>query len=189
MDDMVKSTVKDAKGKYHAISFNTSITEGHSGKALYFNGKDSYIKTPISFKGWHGVTVAMWVRPEQKAEKGLSVILDNGHNAKNDFVVQSADIDNPRSDSWVFHCNGVDIPLTINFNQWTHIVVVANAEKGIVQAYINGVNAGKWKTGGPFEFGAKPLSIGKLTQEDSRYFKGSIDEVVILNKAVDKWNE
>lgn len=189
MDDIVKNTVKDSKGEHHAVSFNTSVTEGHSGKALYFNGRDSYIKTPVSFKGWLGVTLAMWVRPEPKTEKGLSVILDNGHNAKNDFVVQSADIDNPRSDSWVFHCNGVDIPLIIPFKQWSHIVVVANAKKGIVQAYINGVNAGKWKTEVPFEFGAKLLSIGKLTTEDARYFKGSIDEVIILNKAVDKWNE
>lgn len=186
-DITVGGDIKDAKERHSATAFHTSITEGHSGKAIYFNGRDSYVKTPVNFHGWKGVTISLWVYPEQKNEGGLAVILDNGHDADSNFVIQSADIDNPNSNRWGFHCSGADIPLTLPFDQWTHLVVVADAEKGLIQAYTNGVDAGKVATGRRFEFGAVPLSIGKLARADDRYFKGRIDEVVILNKAIDVW--
>lgn len=43
----------------------------------------------------------------------------------------------------------------------------------MVQAYTNGISAGRVETGREFEFGSVPLSIGKLTMADDRYFKGS----------------
>lgn len=189
MDDTAGDGIKDAKERYNATSFHTSITEGHSGKAIYFNGRDSYVKTPINFQGWKGVTISLWVCPEQKNEGGLAVILDNGHDADRNFVIQSADINDPNSGRWVFHCNGIDIPLMVPPNQWTHLVIVADAKKGDVQAYTNGVKAGKATVKRGFEFGDVPLSIGKLAMADDRYFKGSIDEVAILDKAIDEWRE
>lgn len=180
MDDNADGIVKDEKGKHHAFAFNTLIAEGYSGKALYFTGKDSHMKTPIHFKGWSGITLSLWVKPEKKGDGMLSVILDNGHDANSNFVVQSAEMNNPDSEKWIFHCNGVDIPLLIPFNEWTHLILIADAEKGRVKAYSNDVIAGEVKIGKGFIFGDEPLTIGKLARGDERYFKGSIDEVMII---------
>ena len=180
MDDDAKNEVADSKGGHNAVSFGSGITEGHSGKARYFNGKSSYIKTPLNFQGWKAIAISFWVKPEQKEGIGLSVILDNGHDAKSDFAIQSADFS---SEKWVWHCNGIDINFKLPLNKWTHVVVVASGEKGIIQAYTNGFKIDEERTD-RFEFGSSPLTIGKLVNADERYFKGSIDEVIVWDMAI-----
>lgn len=165
------------------LSFNTNPAGDYSNKAVYFNGKNSYIKTPVNFKGCKALTISFRVKPERKASNELSVILDNGHDAKNNFAIQSADIKNPNNGIWAFHCNGIDILLTLPFNEWTKVVVCADAEKGIIQAYTNGIKVGEEKTA-PFEFGSMPLTIGRLSKLEERYFKGSIDEIEIFDKVI-----
>ncbi len=179
MDLDSKEEVVDLKGRHSAISFNTSMSKGYMGSARYFNGRDSYIKTSVNFKGWKSVTISLWVKSEKKGRNGSSVILDNGHAAEKDFVIQTADFDNPDSGRWVFRCNGVDIPLIIPFYRWSNIVIIMDAAGGVLQAYVDGVRSGRVVLDKGFEFGDEPLSIGKLAKMDDRYFKGSIDEVVI----------
>lgn len=180
MDDEELHRIDDSKGRFHATAFGTEIASGHSEKSRYFNGKDSYIKTPVSFKGWKDVTISLWVKPERKEGNELSVILDNGHDAKTNFVIQSTDNSGTK---WVWHCNGIDITFRLPLNKWTQVVVVASGDKGIVQAYANGLKIAEARSY-RFEFGSSLLTIGKLANADERYFKGSIDEVIILNKAI-----
>ena len=182
MDTDTKDEIADVKGGHTAISFNTEVREGYVGKARYFNGKDSYIKTPLHFQGWKAITISFWVKPERKDGNELSVILDNGHDAKNNFAVQSADYS---GEKWVWHCNGSDIFLNLALNTWNHVVVIADGEKGIIKAYANDVKAGEVKTNTGFVFGSTLLTIGKLAKIDERYFKGSIDEVTIWDKVVE----
>lgn len=182
MDTDTKDEIADLKGGHKATSFNTGITEGHSGNARYFNGKVSYIKTPVSFQGWKAITISFWVKPEHKEGNELSVILDNGHDAHNNFAIQSADSSGGK---WVWHCNGMDIFLNLALNKWNNVVVTVDAEKGIIKAYANDVKAGEVKTNTGFVFGSTPLTIGKLAKGDERYFKGSIDEVTIWDKVVE----
>jgi hypothetical protein len=185
MDDNDLRVLSDSTGKYSAIAVNAKLTKGKFNKARYLNGKDSYIATPINFKGWDVVTISLFVKPYRKNKEELSAVLDNGHDANSNFVIQSADNENPNSDRWVWHCNGVDVFLRIPFNEWTHIIVVADGKNGIVKAYINGINVGNVTTKS-FGFNDTNLTIGKLSKSDSRYFKGCIDEVIILNYAFTK---
>ena len=121
MDDGVGDKIKDMKSTHDAISGNTVTIEGHFSNARYFNGKDSYIQTPVNFKGWKAISISFWVKPERKDGNELSVILDNGHDAKNNFAIQSADFSGKK---WVWHCNGRDILLNLTLNEWNHVVVV-----------------------------------------------------------------
>jgi hypothetical protein len=162
---------------------NVELVPGHSGKAVYLNGRDSYIQTFINFKNWRGFTISFWVKPEHKEGGGLAVILDNGHDAKNNFALQSADRDNPNSGRWVFHCNGFDIPLRIPLERWTHVVIAADTRKGIIWAYTDGIKAGEIRTG-KFRLGSMPLTVGRLTRVNERYFRGSIDELAIWDRTV-----
>lgn len=182
MDSISNNEILDLKGNYTAKLFNVEVVEGYLGKAGYFNGKNSYIETPINFQGWDGITISFWVKPEDADRDGLSVILDNGHTANSDFAIQSADI---HGENWVWHCNGIDIFLTIPLKQWSHIVVSADAKKGVIKAYINGLKVGERQTD-IFEFGSAPLTIGRLAKASDRYFKGCIDEVQIWNRIVDE---
>lgn len=181
--DTKDNVIADSAGKYNAASFNALATEGHSGKARYFNGKNSYIQTHVSFQEWKGITISLWVKPDHKGGNELSVILDNGHDAKNNFAIQAAD---SSGDKWVWHCNGYDILLNLPLNKWTHLVVSADGEKGIIKAYTNGLKIAEVKSDKGFKFGPTPLTIGKLAKPDERYFKGSIDDIVIWDKSIEE---
>jgi len=65
----------------------------------------------------------------------------------------------------------------------SHLVIIADGERGIIQGYVDGISMGKVTIGKRFEFGDAPLTIGKLAKMDDRYFKGGIDEVKIRDKA------
>lgn len=176
--------IKDSKGIFTASLFDTRSVEGFSDKAKYFNGKNSYAKVPVDFKGWKSVSISLLVKPEKKHGNELSIILDNGHNPMNNFVVQTADENCPNNSKWVWHCNGIDIMFTMPFDKWSWLIVVADAAHGVSRVYINGKKAGEIKTG-PFEFGANPLIIGKLALANKRYFKGSIDEIDIFDRTIE----
>lgn len=180
VDSMQKNEMIDPIRGYNATSFNVEITDGHSGKAGYLNGKDSYIQTPLNFQGWKGITISFWVKPEDADRDGLSVILDNGHTANSDFAIQSADT---HGENWVWHCNGIDIFLIIPLKQWSHVVVSADAKKGVIKAYIDGLKVGERQTD-IFEFGPAMLTIGKLSKADDRYFRGSIRSLKIWDKSI-----
>ena len=125
----------------------------------------------------------MWVRPERRDGDGLSVKLDNGHDEKNNFGIQSA---GSSGEEWVWRCNGMDIFLNLPLGKWTHFIVVADGERGVIRTYTNNIKVGEAKKDTNFEFGSTSLTIGKLAKVNERYFKGGIDEVVILDKAIDK---
>lgn len=152
--------------------------------ASHFNGKSSYAKIPLDFNGWDSVSISLLAKPERKTGRELSVILDNGHDTTDNFVVQSADANNPNSGRWVWHCGGNDIVFTMPFDKWSQLIVVAEAGHGITRVYINGEKAGEVKSA-PFKLGSTPLTVGKLSSADKRYYKGSIGRVDILNRAVE----
>lgn len=185
MDDKHGNDIKDYKGAHNAIAANTKPVNRLFGRARYFNGKDSYIETPVNFKGWRAVTISLWVKPEKKSDDTLSVILDNGHDVNSNFVIQSVGIEDKNNGKWVWHCNGKDITIKLLFNRWTHLIIVADIKKGVSRVYVDERFAGEINTGEGLEFGAAPLTIGKLARENNRYFQGSIDNVIVLDKAID----
>ena len=51
---------------------------------------------------------------------------------------------------------------------------------------VNGNKIGETSVaGGGFEFGSSYLTIGRLTNIDERYFKGYIDELIVLDKSIE----
>src|SRR3990172_8538212 len=66
MDEQRDSSIRDEGGKYNLRGNKTGIVEGFSGKARYFNGKDSYIRVPLDFKGWKDLSISFWVKAESK---------------------------------------------------------------------------------------------------------------------------
>lgn len=176
MEVVSGSIFTDLKKGYNATGFNVGIVKGHSGKAAYFSGNASHIQTDVDFYGWKKLKISFWIKPEKKEGDDLSVVLDNGHDAQSNFTIQSADTSGKK---WLWHCNGADIFFDLTLDQWSHVVVIADTENGLISASVDGKPATWVNLSKKFQFGSTPLAIGKLAKQDTRFFKGSIDEVMI----------
>ncbi len=156
-----------------------TVMDGPEGKALYFNGNNSFIQTPLNVHGWERLEISFWVKPEKKENGALSVIFDNGHTGTNDFAVQTADESGKR---WVWHCNGLDIFLDLPLNQWSFVSVSADGKNGVLTASVDDFKVGEIQTGKMFGFGSSLLTIGKLANSNERFFKGAISDLIVLKK-------
>lgn len=157
-------------------SFNLADANGPGGKARYFNGENSYIKTPLIFKDWKKLTISFWVKPEMKADGKMAAILDNGHTGNTDFTIQTADASGT---NWTLHCAGTDIIFNIPLDKWQFVLINIDGGNGIITAYVDDINVGKVVLGRSFEFGASPLTIGRLANIEDRYFKGAISNLAV----------
>lgn len=172
LDDSLE-TVTDAKGKYDAETYNTKIVEGKINKGRWLNGINSYIKTPLIFKDWTTFSIAFWVKPEHRPSNEVAIILDNGSNEKENFVIQSNGI-SETSFSWLY---GTNAPFELPLNLWTHVVVTADILNNQIKVYLNGENRVTLEMPPFSKPGAIPLTFGKWATAQARYFKGSLDEI------------
>lgn len=172
----MRSAIDDKTGNPQP---NITVMTGPDGKALYFNGNNSFIQTPLEVHEWDRLEILFWVKPEKKEDGSLSVIFDNGHTSATDFTVQTADESGKR---WVWHCNGLDIFLDLPLNQWSFVTVSADRINGVLKAYVDDFKVGEIRTGKTFRFGSSPLTIGKLANSNERFFKGAISDLIVLKK-------
>ena len=164
--------------------------KGKFGKALEFNGADSYIEIPHheSLNVDKNVTVMAWINPERIAGPDDSQwhgILAKGNN--------------PRSYSWWIEKNSKCMHLSvgppngggsvcrggeIQINEWQH--VVAQVDNGTHRYWINGQKVGEVgnKPDPPGAEDTSPVVIGTAGGGNKRYFLGMMDEVRIWNRAL-----
>jgi hypothetical protein len=180
LDDFASEKLSDANGKYTAIANNTRIIEGVGGKGRWLNGKDAYIGTTLNLNDWSFFSIALWVRSEVKEKDEIAIILDNGHNVKGNFVVQSND-NLETSFSWIY---GTKITFEIPNNKWTHLVVTADGIDKRIKVYVNGMKIGDSQTPVLRKPDSTPLTFGKWSNGD-RYFKGGMDEIGVWDYVLD----
>jgi hypothetical protein len=187
MDEAEGDVVADANGTYNAEAYDTQVVAGPFGKARYFNGLSSYIKTPLSFQGAKAVTISIWLRtepPSQWAEPGesgdLHIILDTGHDARNNFVVQS---EGATYDIFSLYCAGPAV-FEMPRGVWSHIVFVIIPQERKRQVYLDGLKSSELISSEVPNFGSIPLVFGKWATEDARYFKGSMCEAAVWGRAL-----
>ncbi len=189
MDEAAGDVVADANGAYDATAYNTQVVEGPFGNAQYFNGLNSYIKTPLGFQGATAVTISMWVRtepPSQWAEPSeqhdLHIILDTGHDALNSFVVQS---EGATYDVFNLYSAG-PAAFVLPRGAWSHLVFVINPGKRMRQVYVDGLKSSELISNEVPNFGSIPLFFGKWATEDARFFKGSMSEAAVWDRALNE---
>ncbi|MDR4503621.1 MAG: LamG domain-containing protein [Candidatus Scalindua sp.] len=170
------------KGRENDLFLDLQTFDGEYGETFSFNGRSSFARPHINFRQWEGVVISLRVKPGEKENDGLSTILDNGHTATQNFVLQSADPRNLAREDWVFVCNGIPIPFKLKLNKWSHVLLIIDAEHGEMKVFLNGALAGENKTD-PFNFGSIPLSIGKQSLANDRYFEGEIADLVVWSNA------
>ncbi|MBI5048520.1 MAG: LamG domain-containing protein [Deltaproteobacteria bacterium] len=191
MDERDGDLIRDVKGLYNATAYHTKIVANHPpGYARYLNGLNAYIQTPLKLS--KDMTVSLWVKPERdlwesaaltKKRSGHAIMLDNGHTERTNFVLQSSDLEYTK---FVWHTADTDVFFELPWNEWSHLVVVANSQDSTLQVFLNGELLGENRTKGEIVIDDTPLTIGKWAVKDKRFFRGMIDEVVIWDRALTK---
>ena len=178
-------TVADLTGKNPGTIYNaTWATNGRFGKALYFNGVDSWVtvndSAPLDLTT--GMTLEAWVYPTAAQWGWTNIIMKEQTNWSVYYLAANSDIDVPVGGVFV---GGAERALqgksTLPVNTWTHL---ATTYDGVTQKFfMNGVLVSSRAQTGAIQTSTGALRIGG----DSiwgEYFKGMIDDVRIYNRAV-----
>jgi len=169
--------------KVKDTAYNLKIVNGFSPAAVYFDGNSAYAKTSLELSALKGATIMFSVKPDAKQNTSIVAIIDNGHSAENDFVLQSVDVS---KHEYTFHCFGVDSVFNLPAETWTHFLVSIDLSKNTFDVYLNGKKYSSSQIPLDSHFGSVPLTFAKLSKSNERYFRGTLDEVFIWPRALSK---
>jgi len=185
MDNTNSATVmEDSSGGNSGTISGAVQTTGVMGKGLYFDGTNDYATVADNESlRISDYTVSVWIWPDGtpsetwkgivgKPGRNFNIWLhSNGyihHRFHNDASTNSGAPNTP---------NG-----SINWNQWNHIVITNDGTTA--KTFINGILMAKGDAGGHPIADNNALQVGRnLDASAANYFKGIIDEIMILNKA------
>ncbi|MBU0760587.1 MAG: LamG domain-containing protein [Nanoarchaeota archaeon] len=160
--------------------------DGYFGKGFSFDGVGDYVNAghnaSLQFNQTNGVTVSAWVKPTSGHEaysyawrKGDAKLYAYDTSATS-YAVNPSPYESP-----------YNIYITLAPNVWNHVVTVAfNSGSGKnFTAYVNGQNAGSKLYPSPItDVLTNDFSIGADISGNRRYYNGSIDEVMVFNRAL-----
>ncbi len=179
---------------------------GGSNMAMRFSGQSSFATLPFTVMAQcpYSFTISIWAKPDsiQPSIDGHELINDRsasgwtnrfrigfsyGGNNPN-FSVDSLYMDRTANNGQLEKIN-VQGP---NVEEWVHYVLTydtTSLSSGILKAYRNGVLVNSRITSGPV-FGNRAINIGRTfhpntTTAGSAYYKGSLDDIAIWNRALD----
>ncbi|MCD4760885.1 LamG domain-containing protein [bacterium] len=177
--------IKDYSGEeIDATNHNAFFVDGKKGKALKFNGKNSYVHVPININPVEmpQITIAVWA----KAEKGSIVvrqIIGNDNDEYDRTIVTDF-----RGGGKGWSCFAGDGRVLgydpVVADKWTFIAAVYDQDAGTVKLFVDG--SVYEKDGKMVDEGTDFILIGArgLVTEQSHYFNGAIDEVKIYDYAL-----
>jgi hypothetical protein len=157
--------------------------DGRYGKALSFDGVNDYVEVTqsSSLDIANSVSVTAWVYP--KAFPASGIILSrwyDGTNPDRGIVLHLM----PGS----YHFGVIDdnnhlyVPFSFEINKWYYLA--ATWDGSVSKAYVNGVEIGSRSTSGSFTNQNLNLGIGSDINPINEHFNGTIDEVMIYNRAL-----
>lgn len=158
---------------------------GYYGSALHFNGAGDYVS--VQDKGslviTNGLSICAWIKPELGNMWYRVVGKSNSSNSDDCWGIGEAMAGGICFTLWKggnqTYTNG-QTPLQMN--QWNHIV--GTWDGSVMHIYQNGVLQPETEyITPPIDNSVNPLYIGKLPN-NTYYFKGAVDEVMIFNRAL-----
>ncbi|MEC4749970.1 LamG-like jellyroll fold domain-containing protein [Methylomicrobium sp. Wu6] len=177
--------VADASGNGNIGTINGAvrITNGHSGKALQFNGTSNWVTVndSASLDLSTGMTLEAWVYPLSQTDGGNTIILKEASGAEMYALYSEEDVNLPISYINNGDYSGVQGPNRLPVNTWTHLVATYDGQ--YQRLYVNGVEVDNSAQSGLIQQSTGVLRIGGNSQW-GEYFKGYIDEVRIYNRAL-----
>ena len=175
-------------GSLHSVP-PVSDRFGRTGKACYFNGSSGYIDIPTSssLQPITTVSIGAWIKPDSVST--AACVISKRFSLTNDPYHSYEITYNPNKNRWAFAVskglagslkllNGRTDP---TWGSWTYIT--GTYDGSIMKLYVNGTLDTSFAASGNLGYGAIPLYIG-YSGSSTDYFKGSIDEVTVYNRAL-----
>jgi hypothetical protein len=176
--DIDGETVMDVWGENHGtIMGNTQVVDGKFGKALEFDGVNSYVEIPDheSLQLWEKHTLEAWI---YQLESRSSRIIDKiGAGTANGPHLDTHPGTKLRS------CAGNCISTTVDYTleEWHHVAVTF--DEGEVKLYLNGSVEGEGSVPSPLAGNDLSLKVA-ADSNGQNLFMGIIDEVRVYNRAL-----
>jgi len=174
---------------------STTTTEGRVGQALSFDGADDYVNSAYSGSlGITGdITISAWIKRSALADYGGIVAKTDGNSLWDYNLIMCGESlcnSSAANDNKLEFYSNICAPGCVQSTgsitdfQWHHVVVTRNGSA--VSFYIDGVSSGGGTISGSFANNSIPVRIGTDGPDwgASSYFKGSIDDTRIYNRAL-----
>lgn len=157
---------------------------GHDGGAAYqFNGVSNKIDVAGLPLSNHSFTISLWVKPDANpsAEQVVFGIHDSANTQKSLHVRLRSD----GSLLFGYYANDLASPSgKINFGSWNHVMVTYDSSSDMSKIYLNGQLVASGSQG-PYLGSSSLGTIGYWANSGSiQFVKGTIDDVIILDRAV-----
>ena len=169
----------------------TNFVAGRSGgRALQFNGVDSYVQIPRSIGAGNGFSVAFWMKTTSPGNLGAAWFIGAG--------LVDGDVNGPANDFGVSLLNGkvafgvgnpdttLQSTVTVNDGRWHHVAVTRNGFDGMMAIYLDGVLNTNWigpvgpRLASPF------LRLGSIqTGFAGKFYNGALADVRLYNGWLD----
>ncbi|MCC6461764.1 MAG: fibronectin type III domain-containing protein [Saprospiraceae bacterium] len=156
----------------------------YASNAYHFSGADSLLAANSVQYNSDYTTISFWVKPDELPVSGEAYLLSNGG------WQERWKISLPGHGKPVFTTNyatgisdmdsggGNELPV----GQWRHVVMVHDGVKDKI--FINGVLANSKDVVGKLNSTKQPLGIGNNPIDAGNYFKGSLDDIQLYNRAL-----
>jgi len=175
IDDPANSVLPDSDDDLGTFGGDLDYRDASNfGSAtIDFDGIDDYLDSSQILDGKSAATIMAWIK------------LDDEFNS-NGFVAGQENFNMFVSNTRVLNIrlNGATYPISnsLDLNKWVHVAAVYG--NGSLVIYINGERESSAPLSGSLSSNGDKFTIGKNQTTDSEFFKGSIDEVRVLDGAL-----
>jgi len=166
----------------------TSVTEGKIGQGLKFDGVDDYVNFGNVLSDINSTfTYSFWVYPVPGMAQYNGALFSKAYYPTGFDI--SISKDGGGSD---FRAAGLNVTdsgsnsSALSLNKWSHLVVTYNSSAGSnnFNTYVDGVLATSLTRTGVVGTNANALLLGAETDSNVHWFKGTIDDVRVYNRAL-----
>jgi len=178
-------TAKDNAGNNDGTIYGAQVVNGISGKALEFDGIDDYIDcgNDESLDITNEITIEAWVKWNDISER-QRIVMKYGVGGDS-YDLSIWDIGGGIQTYSAYTTNGwqhLPSGITPNINEWYYVVYTYDGST--IKLYVNLQEFSKNLTD-TISSSTSPVNIGRNpVPSHAQYFKGTIDEVKIYNRAL-----
>jgi hypothetical protein len=178
-DENQGSVANDSEGSAHATIAGASWTSGRTGEALYFDGVDDVVVTPVDIDQGEqstGITLCAWVYPDS-IQPGRHQVISSDDGGYDWSILCEND------GNWhVFTGDdSEDTGFTVDIGQWQFVAAVFEPATGISfhkndgEVLFHSIY---------YDFSSNNIAIGDNPGPWSEFFAGKIDEVRVYKRAL-----